>query len=111
MSETRCTRIKLKPGMVPRVREWARELNARMDEVLATLEDEGVNREIVFLEEGPDGDYLIYFMDAEDFEKGHQVSQASTHPIDAYHRKFKDEAWDTRQNLELLMDAVRTKGP
>ena len=42
MSETRCTRIKLKPGMVPRVREWARELNARMDEVLATLKDEGV---------------------------------------------------------------------
>ncbi len=77
MSQMRCTRIKLKPGMVPRVREWARELNARMDEVLATLKDEGVNREIVFLEEGPDGDYLIYFMDAEDFEKGRKVFQSS----------------------------------
>ena len=31
-------------GHGPRVREWGRELNARMDEVLATLEDEGVNR-------------------------------------------------------------------
>lgn len=110
MGETRCIRIKLKPGSLSRVREWARDLNNRMDEVLTTLEDEGVNRETVFLEEGPEGNYLIYFMDAEDFERGRKVFQSSTHPIDVYHKKFKSETWDTQQELELLLDAVLKSG-
>jgi hypothetical protein len=40
------------------VREWAAELNARRDEVLATLRDEGVRIESVFLE----GETLVYFL-------------------------------------------------
>jgi hypothetical protein len=47
--ETQCVKIHLKPGSVERVHEWAAELNRRQDEALATLRDEGVCLESVFL--------------------------------------------------------------
>ncbi len=55
-TETRCVRLRLKAGSVPRVREWAAELTRRRDEVMATLRDETVRVESAFLESGPDGD-------------------------------------------------------
>ena len=58
--ETVCVRVRLEPGSLPRVREWAAELNARRDEVMATLRDEGVRIESVFLE----GETLVYFLKA-----------------------------------------------
>jgi len=94
---TRCVRIRLKPGTLSRVREWAAELSRRKAEVLETLREEGVLVESVFLEHAADGDFLIYYMKAPDV-------RASTHPIDAYHRTFKEETWASSEQLELLVD-------
>ncbi|MBI1309015.1 MAG: hypothetical protein GC129_04040 [Proteobacteria bacterium] len=106
--ETKCILVKLKPGSLPRVREWAHTLHTtRRAEALATLADEGVTLESVFLESRPDGDYLIYIMHARDMEKAHQVAKRSLHSIDAYHRKFKDETWESRTSAELLVDLWR----
>src|SRR5436305_10130983 len=58
--ETVCVRDQLKPGSLDRVREWAAELNARRDEVLATLRDERVRVESVFLA----GETLVYYLRA-----------------------------------------------
>ena len=51
-------RVRLREGSLPRVRAWAAELNARRDEVLATLSDEGIAVESVFL----DGEELVYYL-------------------------------------------------
>ena len=40
--ETACVKVKLRPGSLEQVHEWADELRSRADEVLATLRDEGV---------------------------------------------------------------------
>ena len=48
--ETRCVKIKLKPNSVEKVREWAKTINERKEEALATLRDEGVILEAVFLD-------------------------------------------------------------
>ena len=93
-------RVRLRPGSLDRVREWAAELNARRDEVLATLRDEGVRIESVFL----DGDTLVYYMRADSVERARKVYARSTHAIDAYHQRFKDEAFDEQTALELLID-------
>ena len=93
-------RVRLKEGSLGRVRDWAAELNARRDEVLATLRDEGVRIESVFL----DGDTLIYYMRAESIEQAREVYAHSTHAIDAYHQRFKDETFDEQTALELLID-------
>ena len=93
-------RVRLRPGSLERVRAWAAELNARRDEVLATLRDEGVRIESVFL----DGDTLVYYMRADSIDRAREVYARSTHAIDAYHQRFKDETFDERTALELLID-------
>ena len=86
--QTRCNRIRLRPESLDRVREWAAELNRRTDEALATLRDENVVVESVFLERTPEGDFLIYYGKAESFANARDAVQRSQHSIDAYHRKF-----------------------
>ena len=98
--ETVCVRVRLKEGSLARVRAWAKELNERRDEVLMTLVNEGVRIESVFL----DGDTLIYYMRAESLEQAREVYAHSTHAIDAYHQRFKDETFENQTPLELLID-------
>ena len=102
--KTRCGKIELKPGSLERVREWALEINNRSDEALATLVDEGVVIESVFLDETEHGDFLIYYMRAIDFEQSSAVVRKSTHSIDAFHRQFQKDCWAGRKPLEKRVD-------
>jgi hypothetical protein len=79
-------------------------LAAQRDEVLATLQDEGVTVESAFLERAADGDYLIYYMRAADRQRAAGAAALSAHPIDQYHQSFKREAWEGPTTLELLVD-------
>ncbi len=101
--ETRCIKIKLKPNSIEKVREWARVINRQKDEALATLRDESVVLETVFLDQTAEGDFLIYVMKAESFEKAKDVVQTSLHSIDKYHQNFKRETWEDDKRLELLI--------
>ena len=101
--QTACIKVRLKPGSVPRVREWAAELNRRADEVLATLRAEGVVLESVFLDTD-NGDCLIYYTKALNLEEAREAVLRSHHAIDAFHQEFKRETWETRTPLELLID-------
>ena len=93
-------KVRLKPGSLPRVQAWAAELNNRRDEVMATLRDEDVVIESVFL----DGDELVYYLKARDVAHAQAVYARSQHAIDEYHRRFKDETFGERRTLELLVD-------
>jgi len=104
-----CHRIRLKPGSVPRVREWAAELVRRADEVMATLREETVRLESAFLEEGKDGDFLVYVMRVDDLAASRAAAERSTHAIDAYHRAFMRDVIESRQELELLIDFDRAE--
>ncbi len=90
-----------------RVREWAETLNrSRKDEALASLRDEGVVVESVFLDSTAEGDYLVYFMKAKDLKKSREAVEKS-HSIDKYHQQFKRDAWEEQKQLELLVDLDR----
>lgn len=105
--ETRCVKIKLKPNSLEKVRDWAKTINAREDEVLATLRDETVILEAVFLDRTSEGDFLIYVMKAENFEQSRNAVEKSIHAIDEYHRDFKRETWEDGKKLETLIDLDR----
>ena len=107
MFETNCVRIKLKPGSIERVREWAAEINRRSDEALASLRDEGVLVESAFLDSGEDGDFLIYYMKAESLKKAKEAGRRSTREIDAYHQQFQRDTFESGKKLELLVDLER----
>ena len=105
--ETRCVKIKLKPNSLEKVREWAKTINERKPEALATLRDEGVILETVFLDQTAEGDFLISVMKAESFANAAEAVRKSVHPIDEFHQNFKRETWESGINLELLIDLDR----
>ena len=74
-----------------RVREWARELQARPDEVLATLRGEGVLVESVFLDSDEHGDYLVYYMKARNLGAASEAARRSVHRIDSYHQNARSQ--------------------
>lgn len=102
--QTNCVKIKLNPNSIEKVREWAKVINERKDEALATLRNESVVLETVFLDQTNEGDFLIYFMKAESFEKSKQAVENSIHEIDKFHQQFKSETWEGGKKLELLVD-------
>lgn len=102
--KTNCVKIKLKPNSIEKVREWAKVINDRKDEAVATLRDEGVVLECVFLDQTNEGDFLIYLMKAESFEKSKEAMQNSIHEIDKFHQQFKSETWENGKKLEILVD-------
>ncbi len=71
------------------------------------MRDEGVILETVFLDQTGEGDFLIYLMKAESFEKAKEVVKHSVHAIDEYHQNFKRECWADGKRLELLVDLDR----
>lgn len=105
--ETRCVKVKLKPNSLEKVRTWAKTINKRKDEALATLRDEGVVLECAFLDQTSEGDFLIYVMRAKSFEKVKDSIKKSTHSIDKYHQNFKAETYEDGKKLELLIDLDR----
>ena len=105
--KTQAVRIKLKPNSLERVREWAAEVTQRKDEALATLRDETIYLESFFLEEAVDGDYLIGVITAENFEASQEAVERSLHKIDAYHKQFQKDTWESGEPLELLLSLDR----
>jgi len=105
--ETRCVKIKLKPNSVEKVREWALTINERKAEALATLRDESVILEAVFLDQSETGDFLIYLMKAESFAKAREAVKKSIYSIEEFHQNFKRETWAGGKELELLVDLDR----
>ena len=104
MNRPVCVRVRLKTGVLSRVREWAAYLAAHRSEALQTLEAEGVSIESVFLDSTADGDFLIYYMRSASHEKAREVAARSTAAIDNFHKAFKREAWVDVRQLELLVD-------
>ncbi len=90
------------------MRDWTKTINERKVEALATLRDENVILETVFLDRTSEGDFLIYLMKAESFEKVKAVFEKSVHAIDEYHQNFKCETWEDGEKLEMLVDLDRS---
>ena len=94
--ETICVKIKLKPNSIEQVREWARAMNARKEEAIATLRDETVIVESAFLDQTSEGDFLITFMKAESLAKAREAAKSSIHDIDKFHQKFKHKTFEEK---------------
>ncbi len=101
--------IELKPNSLGLVDKWAKTLNERIDETVATLKDEGVTLESWFHLELEGKDYLLSYMRAESLEKAHEAAKHSTHDIDAIHQQFKKDTWAKGTRAKLLLDIVGEK--
>ena len=107
--ETIAVVIELKPNSLEAVEEWAKTLNERTDEVIATLQDEKVQIESWFHLSLNGKDYLISYMRAESLEKAQEVFQHSEHSIDAYHKQFVENTWLGFTRARLLVDLAHSQ--
>ncbi len=80
--------------------DWSKELRRRKDEVIATLKNEGVVSESCFISE--DGEYVYYFMEAEDFEKAKKAVIENPHPIDSDHKRARENSLELVAKLDCL---------
>jgi hypothetical protein len=103
--EVECFKVKLKPNAVALAREWSAHLNSQISEVRQLLKDEGMTLESVFLEQSGDGDFLIYYLRSPDLKRTREISRASQHPIDVYHREIMKRISENSVQLECLLDA------
>jgi hypothetical protein len=94
---------------MPRVRAWAAEVTRRREEVMATLRDETVRIESAFLDSSEAGDFLVYYLRADDLDRCNEAARTSTHPIDAYHREAMAAVTESGRELEMLVDFDRSR--
>jgi len=87
----RCNRLKLRPDSLDAVEKWAEDGRTRAEEVAVTLRDEGIDLELVLLEHAADGDYLIFIMETDDYERALEVFKQSKHAVDESHARFLEE--------------------
>jgi L-rhamnose mutarotase len=80
--------------------DWSEELKKRKEEVVTTLKNEGVVSESCFMSE--DGEFVYYFMEAEDFEKARNAVINNPHPIDTDHKKAREDSLEFIAHLDCL---------
>ena len=103
--EVECFKVRLNPNSLGLVREWSARLNANIKQVKTLLRNEGMSLESVFLEQSAEGDFLIYYLRSPDLKRTREISRASQHPIDVYHRETMKQIGQKSVQLECLLDA------
>ena len=87
MSHVRLVEMKFQPDKKQIWLDWCEQLKSRSEEVVQTLQNEGVITEACFLSE--DGNSIFYFMEVSDLEKEKAAVKSSMFKIDSDHREAK----------------------
>ncbi|WP_422365020.1 DUF6176 family protein [Pelagibius sp.] len=92
--------LKLKPGTEATIEHWKATLQARSDEVVSTLRNEGVHIESWFQIEINGEKYLLWYMKAESISKAIEVAVSSDHDIDQFHFTMMNEVVTPDGNIQ-----------
>ncbi|MYL16370.1 DUF6176 family protein [Halorubrum distributum] len=93
------TKQRIEPGKTERLEAWAREIRDRESEAIETLRNERMHSETAFVEHADDGDYLVYYMKAEDIDAAYEAYEESSHDIDEEHKRVLTEVLETGENV------------
>jgi hypothetical protein len=96
---------KIANGETQQLREWMDEVNEREEEAVGTLKSEGVHSETAFIEHTDEGDFLVYYMKADDMEQVSESFADSSREIDEEHKRVMDDVLENGENVgdfELL---------
>jgi len=93
------TKQAIEPGETETLVEWAQEVREREAEAVETLRDEGMYAETAFVEHTDDGDFLVYYMKAEDIGAVYETYESSSHAIDEDHQEVMREVLANGENV------------
>jgi hypothetical protein len=91
MPDVTLARARIEPGEADRLREWFAELEDREDEVVETLQHEGVYTETGFVREGDDAAYLYVYMESDDLDAADEAGDEEAYEIDEQHHEVLRE--------------------
>lgn len=114
MPEVVLTKQKIEPGKTERLKEWMSEIREREQEAIETLQSEGMHSEAAFLEQSEGGDYLVYYMAAENMHDVFKSFEDSSHDIDEEHKQIMHEVLEDGESVgdyELLYHMVNPERP
>jgi len=111
MSEIQLRRYRLKAGKRERLYEWVEEVTSRRDEAVETLQAENVYSETAFLESRADGDYVCFYMEAEDVEAAAEAFEASTHDLDQQFKQLLNDVVAENQPDEAIEPLYHVANP
>jgi hypothetical protein len=104
MYQTQLLKIRIRPGKTRQVMEFLRSLQERKASSLEAMRREGMMVESIFLEQRDDGDYLYYYVKAQDLVHANQINLESNDPLTLEIRKFVTETWGEISSPEPLLD-------
>lgn len=96
---------------VSELKAWMGEISERTDEIVETLQDEGVKTESVFLEESAYGTFLVTYMEAEDLREAQQTFEESNHEIDIEHKQVLQECLVDGQPVDSFEPLYHAASP
>ena len=107
MADVVLVKNRIKPGKIDRLREWMEEIKSHPNEAIETLQYERMLSEAAFLEQRVDGDYLLYYMEAEDLNHVFDAFESSPYKIDHEHQAVLDEVLaDEQPDQELNFSTI-----
>ncbi|PSQ44145.1 hypothetical protein BRD14_01760 [Halobacteriales archaeon SW_5_68_122] len=105
MTDIVLTKQKIENGETQQLREWMDEVSEREEEAIETLKSEGMHSETTFIEHTDEGDFLVYYMKADDMKQVSESFADSSHEIDEEHKRMMDNVLESGENVgdyELL---------
>jgi L-rhamnose mutarotase len=96
----------MKDGMTDKFVEWAKQVPKRMDEVKASMKEQGVIEQRIYLERSVDRDFIVLYWKMEDPAKASAVFQQSKRKLDLEMAEMIETTWDRSKvcRLEPLME-------
>lgn len=99
MADVVLSKQQIADGKTERLEEWAREIREREEEAVETLREEGMHAETAFVEHTDEGDFLVYYMKADDIERVYEAYENSSHAIDREHKRVMREVLEDGENV------------
>jgi hypothetical protein len=103
MPDVTLARAPVEPGKEDRLREWYAELQRREDEVVETLDHEGVYTETAFLDTSGETSYLYVSMESDDLEAADEAGDEEAYDIDEEHHEVLAETlageWESLETV------------
>ncbi|WP_440989527.1 DUF6176 family protein [Haloarchaeobius baliensis] len=107
---------KIRPGKTERLREWIAEMHdaANREAAHDIWSAESLHTISLFIEHGEDGDYFVWFLEAESMEQLIKARRDSTHPLHAVEDEMMAEVLEDPEeagNFEPLLHGVSPERP
>jgi hypothetical protein len=116
MTEVFIRKQKIRPGKTERLRKWIKEMTQEVQEDGQGVRDiwskESLHTISLFIEHTEDGDYFVWYLEADSMKQLIQARQTSEHPLHDVEDEMMEEVLEDPEeagNFEPLLHGVSSE--